>query len=203
MAFIPFSRTVKAEMVYSQDGQVVENVLHFQREDPVTTSNMFNLAGDLKTWWNTSVRPLVSNKVSLNTIRVTDLTTQISPGIEYTTGLPLTGAITLGAMPNNVTLSVKLITALRGRAYRGRIYHVGLYTTVVTDNTITAAHQTALTSAYVVLTLPSSYSGYTFGVASRQIGGAPRTDGVITPVTGMTINRTIDSQRRRLPERGR
>lgn len=202
MAFIPIPETVKLEFIYLWDSQVVENVLHFTCNSAFSTTNMEDLAQAALAWWNTNLKPLVNSNVSLTTIRVTDMRSATGPVIEDTTGLPIAGTGSGSAVPNNVTVAIKLITANRGRSFRGRVYHVGLSSALVQGNTVTNATRTSLRNAYLALFTISSTPPWELGVASRYSNNAPRAEGLITEVTDVSVNPIVDSQRRRLPNRG-
>ena len=203
MAFVPFPNTVKLEQVFLWDGQTVENVFHFEKDTAWTTSDMRDLAQDVIDIWNTSWKANMATTLSLVTIKVTDLSSEFAPGIEYATGLPLVATSGGASMPNSVCVAVTWLTALRGRSYRGRTYHVGLLETQVLDNAITVAAQGLLAVYYAKFLTDIGVTGAALVVASRIEGGVERVTGLTTPVIGLKIDRIIDTQRRRLPGRGR
>lgn len=202
MDYIPVPQAATVELLYRQDGQIVENVLGFRFASVTsqTISDLTGLAAAVKSWWTTNLQPIVHSAVSLYMIRATDISSQSGPVVEYTTGLPAVGATGADPMPNSVTIVYKAKTALRGRSYRGRIYHVGLAESHVTGNIVVSTQQTALQAAYTALL--ATMAGYNYGIISRQLNGVKRTTGVITPVVSLSSDGVIDSQRRRLPGRG-
>jgi len=202
MSFIPFNNTVQLESVYRWEGQIVENVFNYQTNTVPTAGNMDALAAVWRGLWELYIRPLQSSAVQLQSIKVTSLHAQNGPAIEYTTGLPLSGQGTSAAVPNNVAVVVKWITANRGRSYRGRTYHLGIPQGSVTGSVLTTGYRTSLVQAYSNFVLLGTTPTWTLSVASRYSNGQPRTNGVITPINALSINPTVDSQRRRLPERG-
>lgn len=202
MPFVPFENVAMVELFYRQDGQNLENVLHFSTPTTPDITLLTDLADDVINWWDTVMQPLIASTVTLNAVKATSLESDSAPSVESVTGLPLTGSVSGGSPPNNVTVVAKLLTANRGRSYRGRIYHVGLALSQVSGNVISSAPRTALLAAYRALLVPAGFGGCVLVVASRVEDGAPRTFGLATEVTGVTINATLDSQRRRLPERG-
>jgi hypothetical protein len=203
MAFVPISSTVQLEYLQRQDGQAVENVVNYRLLGGVPTVGDINvLCAAAVAWWNTNLKPLTASNVSLVGVKATSLQSAISPVVEYLTGLPISGTALGTALPNNVTVVTRLATDARGRSYRGRVYHVGLTTSHVTGNTVNAAIRASLVAAWTAaFTLGASPSWFLV-VASRVTNGAPRVNGIKTDVTGVSVNPTIDSQRRRLPERG-
>jgi len=203
MAFIPVANTVQLEYLQRQDGQAVENVVHYRLVAGVpSVADMTALCAAAVTWWNAQLKPLCASNVSLVTVKATSLQTQTSPVVEYVTGLPISGTAGGTALPNNVTVVTRLNTDLRGRSYRGRVYHVGLTSSLVNGNTVSSSTRTSLAAAWNAALTLSTAPVWTLVVVSRFADGAPRVNGVRTDVTGVSVNPTIDSQRRRLPERG-
>lgn len=203
LAFVPFENCLKVEQVFLWDSQYVENVFHVEKDSPWTTTDMQNQAIEFINAWDTLWQANMASTLQLVNIKCTDLTTEFSPGIEYSTGLPLTGSSGAAALPNVVTVAVKWITALRGRSYRGRTFHIGLLESHVLDNQITTAALTLLQAYYLQIWGGVPIAGADLVVASRIQGGVERETGVMTPIIGFQIDRGIDTQRRRLPGRGR
>lgn len=203
MAFIPVLNTAMVELVFNCDGQVCENTLYFANDLGWEIPSMNALASKIAGWWNAEYRIYQSNLCALTAIKVTDLEAAFAPGIEYVTGLPAAGAGATEIMPNNVTVATTFITDLRGRSYRGRNYFVGLTTDSVNGNAISAATALAFQEMYEALPSYLDPGDGQHVVVSRYSGNAPRVAGVTTPVTGYRTERTIDSQRRRLPGRGK
>lgn len=204
MPFIPVPNTAKVCMRYSQAGQQICNVFHVEAPDPLDVARLNDIAAVFWNWFNTDVKGSVSNALTLEAIEVTDLTTAGGIGIEYTTGLPLSGTLTDGALPNNVTLAVKLTTGMTGRSHRGRSYFPGLTLGSITSdrNHVTSGAQSAIDLAFDALIDNLVTEGVKLVITSLFSGGVPRTTGVNTEVIDASVNATLDSQRRRLPERG-
>jgi hypothetical protein len=203
MPFQAVPQVIRVEPIYLYDSQYVENVLHYRYEVPWVGSELSDFAAAWLAKWQTNIRPQQPTNVSLVSIKVTDLSFEFAPGIEFTTGLPVAGSATGTGLPNNVSIAVRLLTALRGRSYRGRTYHIGVRATDVALNQITTLFQTALVTGYTSMRSVSTTQAYAQVVVSRVAGGALRPTGVATPVTAIQVDRVIDSQRRRLPGRGR
>jgi len=202
MPFVPIPNAAQLEFIYSWDGQIVENVLTYKIGIAVDATNLQVLTTAAIAWWGANLKPLQSSSVALLTVKATDLSSQIGPVIEDTTGLPIVGTGASSAVPNNVTVAVKLITANRGRSYRGRIFHIGLVNSTVVNNTVASATRTSLRNAWLAAQTLGTAPIWTLAVGSRYSGGAARTTGLATTVTDISINSIVDSQRRRLPERG-
>lgn len=203
MAFVPTPYGVRVELVYSWETQIVENVLNYRGEEVPDATELRQIGLEAITKWLATIKDMQSIFVSLISVKVTSLETQFSPGVEVTTGLPVTGSVNSVSVPNNVAVCVSLSTPLRGRSYRGRIYHPGLPTTMVSGSTLTTGVVAAMIDAYTDwLTINTLNREYTLCVLSKTQNGTPRAQGVLTEVTSLLVDPTVDSQRRRLPGRG-
>jgi hypothetical protein len=109
--------------------------------------------------------------------------------------------VTGAAMPNSIASVVSIKTALRGRSYRGRIYHMGIPDAHVTDNLMGTAQVTALQAAYqaAVLLAIAGNPDFRLGVLSYYNLGNLRGTPVFTPATEVSVDARVDSQRRRMP----
>jgi hypothetical protein len=132
-----------------------------------------------------------------------DLTVQNGLSLESTSSLPITGTNSNAGCSNNVTLAVKWQTGYAGRSYRGRTYFIGLTENNVTGDTVAGAYASGLQGAFEQLMSDLDGAGFGMGVLSRYHNNAPRTAGVLTPITSVSVDTVIDSQRRRLQGRGR
>lgn len=203
MVFVPATDTVKVDFFQTWASQQVCNTVYYHLDTPWDEAAMNALGSDLVAWLNSDWKDAITSNCSFHTIKITDLTTQNSPGIEYTTGLPIAGTNAIASVPNNVSVVYKWITGYRGRSYRGRWYVAGLQQVHVNNNTVDGAYITSMTTALNKLhnTIPTT--GMTMVICSRYHNKAPRALAVCTEVVGGNMNATVDSQRRRLPERGR
>lgn len=203
MPFIPAENVVKLEAVLIYGGQYCENVYNYQLEVAPTAEIMEDLAAAFKASWNTNFKPAVPATCSLVMIRCTDLSSESGPAIEYTTGLPIVGTQGNPQLPNNVTFVVKWTTALRGRSYRGRTYHVGLAEDQVVGNSLGTGYDVTFGAIYAdLISLFADVYPAQLVVLSRYHNNAPRSSCVATPVLSAYVDTTLDSQRRRLPGRG-
>lgn len=202
--FIPVENTALVELVYSlPQGQIGENTFHVQNTEAFTANSLGVLAAAFASWYTGHWNARVSGTTSLTKVRCTDLTSQYAPGVEYTTGLPVNGNLTGNGLPNNVSVSIKFNTGLRGRSYRGRIYALGLTDNAVNGNTVQSAWASGAITALETLVSEHIPVGMNLVVVSKYHNKTPRSAGVTTIVTSFSIDMTPDSQRRRLPGRGR
>jgi hypothetical protein len=191
------------EAIYGMNNQIVENTFFYQIPGSADAQDLLDLAAAWVAEWVINIKPYIALEVSLNSVKVTDLTTNTSPTVTYTTGLPQFGAQTGALLPNNVSLAVTRRTALRGRSQRGRIYWPGFTEPNVVNNAVATnlvqAIVIGLNATNVIVTTLGNWEAV---VVSRYTNGAPRASGIFTPITNWSTDAMIDSQRRRLPGRG-
>lgn len=204
MPFVPVPNGIQANLRLSYDGQEVENVIGFRAPGDPTPADLAAVAEGVEDWWMANIRSIVPATVVFREVYAVDLSTQDGGVFTASGSNGSAGTNAFAAMPNNVTLAVTLRTAQRGRSYRGRIYHIGLTEPQVTDNEVVPTIITLLSTAYAALLNAANFGGCELAVISRQLNNVPRLIGVATPVIDTVIaDPVVDSQRRRLPGRGR
>jgi len=203
MAFQPATGIAQAEFRMLWDGQKVENVLNFKSNSPLTAEALGALADELSDAWATHCIPLMSFNAQYESCHVRSLESLTAPATDSFVGGGAVGANPTASMPNNVSLAIKFLTGLSGKSGRGRLYIVGMPRGEVTNNVVSAtladAWVTALNAVF------DAAAGLTWQpvVLSRRTGGAARAVAVGYAITGIGYtDRIVDSQRRRLPQRG-
>jgi len=203
MPFIPAPNCVKLEAIYNHIGQLCENVHFLEFDHEPVLEDLEACALAYVNWFDSNLQPLVSNGTSLILIRARDMTVDSGLAIEYDTGLPLSG--TAGnANPGNVTAAVKWSSGLAGRSFRGRTFVIGIPQGAMTGNAnvLDSDYADDLDTAFELLIDAFNLTDGQFVVASFFHDNAPRTNAVTTPITASSVNRDVDSQRRRLAGRG-
>lgn len=211
MPFVPVPNSALVEVRMLQDLQEVENTLWFERNSPWDVAGLTSLNNFIVGWWASEMSPIVSELVVVREVVCTDMTTASGPQVSLPPPDLLAGALDAPTLPNNVTLTVSFRTAARGRSFRGRNYFVGLTQDSVVENTVNAGFVTQIQDAYAeLLNVGDTVTSARWIVASRFSGvdgdgnPIPRVSGVTTDIVSVTIvDPVIDSQRRRLPGRGR
>lgn len=196
---------VRAAMIYQRDVRTLVNVLHFAKAATWTLAEMTTLANALKTWWDTYYKLAIPPQISLTQVQVRlydpsnplaqDLA--VSPAIIGTRGTVSEAA--------NATSTISLRTGRAGRAYRGRIYIPGLSEADVQQNDQLASALTSIlaTAAFQLLTAGvPSLSAFPV-IFHRPLPVGKPLDNLFQAVTGFVIENIVDSQRKRLPGRGR
>jgi len=188
------------------DGQVTNNILYFQKAagDPLLPE-MVGLASTLDQWYSTTMLPALNENFTYNRI--------ICQAINVGSGFRVEnadnagpGAVTGESAPNNVDPCLSFRSSLGGRSNRGRNYIPGISNSDVIGNIVDADWRIAVQTAYAELLPGGTYDPdpFVWVIASFFTAGAPRGSAVATPVVSCFFTDSIvDSQRRRLPGRGR
>lgn len=203
MPFVPFLNTAQVEMRYQWDSQHVANIFHVRSDDSLTPAVLNDIATAFRGWHEASLRQWQGNTVALREVAVRDLTTPSSIGVLLGVLANNIGTGTTETLPNNCTVAIKWGTGFTGRSYRGRTYHIGLTENMVAQNRLTQVVLDGLEIAYSAVPYLDDSPVLKLVVASRTANGQPRQVGLTTVITGPAIDPVLDSQRRRLPGRGR
>lgn len=201
--WVPIPQTARFELIYTYQLQRVENCfwIHIKSGDWDATK-LNTIAGRLVTWYGSSLKARQSSALSLERIVCTDFTSKYTPRTEYTTALPVAGTNATAPAANNVAAVISWHTAMRGRSYRGRTYHVGLCADQVSASTLAGGEAALLSTAYNALMTAINDATYELVVASQYNEGQWRAQGVHTPITSLSVDSNLASQRRRLIGRG-
>lgn len=214
MPFVPVPDTVAIDVVYDWDGQIVENTLYYRKTAP-TEAEVISLVETVTAYIKTEIMPLLTELISL--VRVVGTLLDAIDAFTYTsaTGLPEAGAIlaaTAKSFPGNVTMAVSFRTSVAGRSGRGRNYVPGLVDLRDGNSLLDDTYSLQVVEAWQGLRLVASTDDWEQVVVSRFSGSTivdgkkvptPRAEGIARPViTTLLTDRTLDSQRRRLPGRG-
>lgn len=182
------------------DGNIAVNVFHFiDQVGPLNTVRATALATKLATWVGTQWDAMACDDWECFRIEVVGIDEGPMPYVDYS--MNNFGAVTGNPLPNNVTLAISLRTGYAGRAYRGRVFHVGLAESMVSINDVVAPWNADIPAAYYNLIGIAAGDDFTWGVASYFLDGQPRQFGIITPITNcVLVDNIVDTQRRRLPK---
>lgn len=199
MAFIPVTNTAKLVMRFSQFDKVYTNTTYWRRSGAWTVATLNDLATSAYLQWENWILGQQAASVVLLGPVAYDMSAVDAPVVEYSPASVVNGGLASPALPGNVTLSVSLRTAGRGRSARGRIYHVGLTEGQVVDNQLGAGVATTLAGVYnswwADMEIDNSAD---WGVVSFQLDGAVRNPGVFQLITNLVVDDTVDTQRRRV-----
>lgn len=210
MPFVPVPNVLQVDVIYLLDSQRVENTLYFENADGWDLTSIAEFTATLRTYIAEELMPLLATAIQLIEIVTRLLDTASSIGFSLPVTPPVTGGESDEPTPSNVSYTVSFRTGLTGRSFRGRNYVAGLPNGKVAGNTIDSGFRTGLLAYYTGLRTLAVDNGVIWVVVSRYSGVGPggvpipRVTGVTTPIIAVgTFDNTVDSQRRRLPGRGR
>ena len=204
MPFVPVPDCVKAEFIYTADGQTCENVHYFEMGGPFSPVQFGAFGDTLVAWWKTWFVNMYPATVTLQEIVLTDMTFQAAPGAIFTAGLPVVCTRAGAQLPNNVALCFTKRTTLRGRSYRGRTYFGPLTETDVTAHIANASIiDGMITRMEDLRVMDVGADTWQMVIVSTRANNDWRTEGLTTPVNSISTDGIVDSQRRRLPGRGK
>lgn len=207
MAHIPVPNVARVIVTGRLNGQKVANTFYVQGGGGWTAEELQDLADLVNTTWRAEIIPLLHNTYSHIGCIVKDLTTETGITIEAVPGAVANGALAGTPLPNNVSLAIKKVTSLGGRNFRGRMFVAGIPgghlngNNAVTDDWSNQFCQ-ALRDFMAAINGSIDVNGI-LGLVSFVSGGVPRPQGVFQAITDFVCpDKTLDSQRRRLPGRG-
>lgn len=199
MAYIRLPLGIKVALEYEAHGKIVVNVYHVTTSDPIVTIKLLTIADVFANWWETDMAANFSNEIALTNI--TALNLNVANGEKFTLPVspPEPGGQISTSVPNNVAQVVSFNTALTGRSFRGRAYHAGLTSADVDGNDVDTGIMAAMLADYATLEGDLDVIDTQLVVASFESLGAPRAEGIATPINTFSATARVDTQRRRLP----
>jgi len=203
MAFIPVSEAAKAAIAFSMTAQRVLITLTFRLTASYDLTNLADLALKLHQWYTTYLKGNLSGAIALTDIVCTAIHSATAP--QHTRIVSPSEAGTAGASSLGLgeAMVVTLRTPLRGRNYRGRTYLPGVGGLYRTDpGNISTTGTSQIIAAMAKLIDPLVMGSHIMVVPSRFTNNAPRVNGIANPVTALSMDTFVDSQRRRLIGRG-
>lgn len=206
--FIPAPGVLQLEAVSSVFGQFCENVFHVQFGSATVTptdANMLAAIQAVEDWERNTAHTWQHAGVGYNVTRARDLTVQPGRVLEQVPATAINGVAAGDALPNNVSVAVTARTHFGGRSYRGRTYWMGLARSMTDGtNALTPTARSGLVSAMADLrTRLLEGAGATLVVLSFASNKFWRDTAVATPIINFSCDGVLDSQRRRLPGRGK
>jgi hypothetical protein len=200
--------TARITLGYHKSAQVLNNVFYLEDTTDAIFTNPASTLTAIAIAVGADLLPRMFADIIFDSLTFEDVRTIPFGGmsIGITPGQP--GALAVTAfMPNDVSLAVKKSTGHLGRAGRGRWFWPSMDpSALVDDNTVTAVFQAGIVGALQSFqtAVETALAPATMGIVSYYLNKVLRTAGVFYPITNWSaIDATVDSQRRRLPGRGR
>jgi hypothetical protein len=205
MPFIPAVDTARVSLLTDLDGQNLINTLWFKhRAGAIGIPDLEALGAGVNDWFVANILTLMSNQAVYLGCIAYDYTTEFAPAVNSAI-VGTAGGDASPQLPNNCAFCVKFLTGGRGRSSRGRNYVGAATQNWRSDpNHVDTSVADALVAGYdAILGLPID-ADWEWSVVSFRFNKLPRVTALIQPVIGVAYSDTVlDSQRRRLPGRGR
>lgn len=197
-------RVLKVTLVFKRDTRTLLNVFHVSRPIAWDNAAIIAFSAIVQNWFNANYKGVIPSDIALSQMQFRKqdpadplaYDVNLSPALAGTRGAPTEAA--------NATVTMSARTGFAGRAYRGRMYVPGLIEGDVTaDDRISSALAVGLANAANQLIAVLITWGVNWCIFHRP-GLVPKPlDNTFTNVTSYVIENILDSQRRRLPSRGR
>jgi len=197
MEFIPAASCMKVVLSFTSSQAIASNVYHVFDDLPGNAAHQEVVAAVFADWFHNHAATVMSNDWALAEITVTDASVADGTQTVFVTGLPDSGARDDRSNAANVAMTITWTTAHIGKSRRGRTYVVGIPEAdtgvAVFDETERALAEAAYGDLLTALVGISD----SLVVASYFTGNAPRTEALLTPITGVRANSRVHTQRRR------
>lgn len=197
-------RVCLVRFLYHRDTRTLMNTFHVQQAAPWNLASMQQLATVMHTWWSSSFHNAVPVGVGLYQIQVRKLdpTEPLAYDLDISPDDP---GLRVGTMePGNVTLTISWRTGLAGRYFRGRLYVPCLVENDVASNDlVTSGYITVLAACAITLLTNLQAAAFTLTIFHPPHYPPKLLDNQFTDVTTAVLENIVDSQRKRLPGRGR
>lgn len=199
VTFVPFIDGALAVVNMTALGKNMSVTTHWQGNSGVLPADYTTLAQQVSSRWRVDIMPLLSISANFVDVTVYDLNSEASPVYINVTGTGAPGTRTGDIAPLNCAMITTLRTNLRGRSFRGRMYIPALGELDINGDEWDAGAVTAMQAAVDNFQLSvENTSAFILAVASRVFEGAPRTLGVMTPVSSLLVRSYVGTRRKRL-----
>lgn len=199
MAFVPFIDGALAIINLTAGSNNLSVTSHWQGQSGVLPSDYTALAASIGSEWRTNIQPLLSISCDYIDTTVYDLNSEASPVYTDNAGTGAPGMRTGDIAPLNCAMIATMRTNLRGRSYRGRMYIPALGELDLSSTDWNSAAVSAMQSGLDTWRANvEAATVFSLSVASRVLGGTPRTLGLMTPVSDILVRSYIGTRRKRL-----
>jgi len=189
-------RVARVAMLFQRDTRTFVNTFHVVKPTAMTAADLINIAGIFSSWWNASYRGYSSNAVALKQIQVRKYDPADPLAYDLDVSPPSAGSQVANPDTGATTQTASWRTGLAGRKYRGRFYAVGLPEVATNSDDSVISTETAQLSNAALSLIASVIA------ASFQLAVFHKSDNTFTQIATVIVENLIDSQRRRLANRG-
>jgi len=150
--FVPLTGGAQIEIVFTLDGQIIQNRLWFWNADRVPDSaDLLGLADGVYDWHTSLILPSLSDQLQLATVVARDWSVPLGP-FEVTTGPPINGGVSEESHSANVAVVVPFRWPLQfGRLKKNKNYVPGVPLSQIDLNTPTSSINSVLFEGYAAL----------------------------------------------------
>lgn len=197
---IPDAPTVaKVAMLFTRDTRNFVNTFHVQKDTPLVLTDLEAIADLAHAWWTEEFKQSQPAAIILQQVQVRKYDPDDPLAFDKFVSPPEPGLLSGTTAPANATSTFSWRTGLAGKKYRGRIYVPGLREGDIGEDDRIASPLAALFAAAI--------SGFLdkFGLVGSTYKAVVfhRLTATATRIITAVIENIVDSQRRRLPGRGR
>lgn len=189
-------RVAKVAMLFRRDTRTFVNTFHVRAAADLTASDLVNIAGIFVSWWNTAYNAYSSNAVSLYQVQVRKYDPDDPLAFDLNVSPPSAGTQAAAADTGATTQTASWRTGFAGRKHRGRFYAVGLPESLVNSDDSVTSPQTATLAAAASQLLSDLLA------VSLQLVVFHKVDNTTTTILSAIVENLVDSQRKRLANRG-
>lgn len=197
-------KVAKVSLVFLRDSRTFVNTFHVSGAADLGAGDLVTIANMFKTWYTNSYKTQLPSGVGLTQIQVRKLWPPAPLAYDLNVSPPETGSKNTTMETANSTLTMSWRTGFAGKAYRGRDYVPGLVEADVTTNdTVVSSLLVGLAAVGGNLISSALTAGFPLGVFHTPLLTPKLLDNTITEILTCVLEYIVDSQRRRLPGRGR
>jgi len=193
----------RVNMVFQRDTREFMNTFHIENGTEWNLVDMATLAEDFVAWWTNHYRLAMPTAVELVQVQVRKYKPEAPLAYDREVSPPIAGGRANPPAPGNATLTMSFRTGLAGRRFRGRVYVPSLEDGTISDNDTVLSTIVNLISSAGAELLFSALTNGALGVFHAPKEVPTPFDNTITQVLSGVVEDLVDSQRRRLPGRGR
>jgi len=125
--FIPVPNTAHLTLGYQDDvGREFSNSLDMRADNPWDIETLITLANTAADAWAENLQGMFNESIKLLTVKAVSLEAEDAPGTIITPSTDNVGTRAGQSMALHTAMSITFRTDLRGRSFRGRLYHTGL-----------------------------------------------------------------------------
>lgn len=195
--FVPFTDGIQAELRYHLDNRILTNRLWFRVvAGPPTTADLTAVGLGVATWANDNVLPLLSQDITLTSVRAYDAT-MAYPGTHSITLVGSNGGTADDSHSANTAIKMEFFTSNPPGLWLNWNFIGGIPKTAVNLNTIEPSYASALREAYIVLLDVFSLFVYRWEATKAVENGVALSERAHYRIDSPKVRRATVSQRRK------